>query len=121
VGSQCRCTIHSGCLDFCLLFRTCALNLLLEHLIEKEFIDSVSASTPKTIITLSDRQGNSNRVKIFAKRSFAPLYSEDGAARMEPVDLDRAYALVNEEEDFVLIQYFVFDVVTRKLDFFTGQ
>jgi hypothetical protein len=107
-------------LGFLSSFEDIRFESLLEHLIEKEFIDSVSASTPKTIITLTDRQGNSNQVKIFTKRSFAPLYSEDGA-RMEPVDLDRAYALVNEEQDFVLIQYFVFDAVTRKLAFFTGQ
>ncbi len=107
-------------LNFLTGFEDIRFESLLEHLIEKEFVDSVSASIPKTIITLTDRQGRVNKVKIFAKGSFAPLFTDDGA-RMEPVDLDRAYALVNDEEDFVLIQYFVFDRVTRRLDFFTGQ
>ncbi|MBP6872095.1 MAG: DUF4340 domain-containing protein [Bacteroidales bacterium] len=107
-------------LHFLTSFEDVRFESLLAHLIEKEFIDSVSASTPKTIISLTDTDGRVNRIKIFNKKSFAPLYSEDGAM-LEPVDLDRAYALVNEEEDFVLIQYFVFDKVTRTLDFLTGK
>ena len=107
-------------LDFLSAFKDIRFESLLEHLIEKEFIDSVTATTPKTIITLTDREGQVNKVKIYTKMGFAPLYSEDGAM-MEPLDLDRAYALVNEEEDFVLIQYFVFDQVTRTLSQLTGQ
>ncbi|HOX77309.1 MAG TPA: DUF4340 domain-containing protein [Bacteroidales bacterium] len=107
-------------LHFLTSFEDVRFESLLAHLIEKEFIDSVSASTPKTIISLTDTDGRVNRIKIFNKKSFAPYYSEDGAM-LEPVDLDRAYALVNEEEDFVLIQYFVFDKVTRTLDFLTGK
>jgi hypothetical protein len=107
-------------LNFLTSFEDIRFESLLEHLIEKEFIDSVTASTPKTIITLTDREGKVNKVKIFAKMGFAPLYSEDGAA-LEPLDLDRAYALVNEEEDFVLIQYYVFDQVTRTLGSLMGK
>ncbi|MCU0369872.1 MAG: DUF4340 domain-containing protein [Bacteroidales bacterium] len=107
-------------LNFLTGFEDIRFESLLEHLIEKEFIDSVASSTPKTIITLTDRNGEVNRVKLFTKKGFAPLYSEDGAL-MEPVDLDRAYALVNDEEDFVLVQYYVFDRITRTLDFLTGK
>jgi hypothetical protein len=107
-------------LNFLTGFEDIRFESLLVHLIEKEFIDSVSASLPKTIITLTDRGGEVNRVKIFNKPGFASLYTGDGMT-VEPYDLDRAYALVNDEEDFVLIQYFVFDRVTRPLGFFTGK
>ena len=107
-------------LSFLTSFEDIRFESLLENLIAKEFIDSVSASTPKTIITLTDREGRVNRVKMFTKPGFGHLMTEDGA-RMEPVDLDRAYALVNDEQDFVLIQYYVFDVVTRTMDYFTGR
>lgn len=107
-------------LNFLTAFEDLRFESLLEHLIPEEFIDSVTASVPKTIITLTDSQGEVNQVKIFNKKGFAPVYSEDGAA-LEPFDLDRAYALVNQEEDFVLIQYFVFDRVTRTIRFFTGE
>ena len=107
-------------LNFLTSFKDIRFESLLEHLLEKEFIDSVASSIPKTIITLTDREGKVNKVKIFAKKGFAPLYSADGAL-LEPADIDRAYALVNEEEDFVLIQYFVFDQVTRTLSSLRGK
>jgi hypothetical protein len=107
-------------LSFLTSFADIRFEALLEGQVEKNFIDSVETSTPKTIITLTDRDGKVNEVKIFRKKSFAGLYSEDGMT-MEPLDLDRAYALVNNGEDFVLIQYYVFDRVTRTLDYLTGK
>ncbi len=93
---------------------------MLEGLIEPAFIDSVKASQPRTIITLTDRTGTVNEVKIFRKKGFSGLYNQDGMA-MEPMDLDRAYALVNDGEDFVLIQYYTFDRVTRPLGYFLNR
>lgn len=104
-------------LGFLTSFEDIRFEALLENLIEKEFIDSVKASMPRTIITLTDRQGLKNEVYLFKKMGFAALYSEDGAT-LEPMDLDRAYALVNDREDFVLVQYYVFDRVTRPLSYF---
>jgi hypothetical protein len=106
--------------SFLTSFADVRFEALLEQLIEKEFIDSVKTSTPKTIITLKDRSGEINEVKIFRKKGFAALYMEDGMT-MEPMDLDRAYALVNDGEDFVLIQYYVFDKVTWTLDYLMGK
>jgi hypothetical protein len=107
-------------LSFLTSFADIRFESLLEPLIKKEFIDSVMTSTPKTIITLTDRSGKINEVKIFRKKGFAALYMDDGMT-MEPMDLDRAYALVNNGEDFVLIQYFVFDRVTRTLGYLIGK
>jgi hypothetical protein len=107
-------------LNFLTGFEDIRFESLLEHLIPKEFIDSVKSSTPKTIITLTDRDGKVNKVKIFYKSGFAQVYAAEGMT-MEPFDLDRAYAQANNEEDFVLIQYFVFDRVTRTLGFLTGR
>ena len=107
-------------LNFLTSFEDVRFESLLAHLIEASFIDSVSTSLPKTVITLTDQEGKVNEVKIFTKKGFASLYSEDGAL-LEPMDLDRAYALVNEGEDFVLIQYYVFDKVTRTLGYLQGK
>jgi hypothetical protein len=107
-------------LSFLTSFTDVRFEALLEPLIKKEFIDSVKTSTPKTIISLTDRSGKINEVKIYNKKGFAALYMEDGMT-MEPMDLDRAYALVNHGEDFVLIQYYNFDRVTRTLDYLMGK
>jgi hypothetical protein len=107
-------------LSFLSSFADVRFESLMEPLIKQEFIDSVRASTPKTIITLTDRSGKTNEVRIFRKKGFAALYMDDGMT-MEPMDLDRAYAVVNNGEDFVLIQYYVFDKVTRTLDDLMGK
>ncbi len=107
-------------LSFLTSFEDVRFESLLDHLLEKTFIDSVTASTPKTIITLTDKDGKVDKVKIFSKKGFAAAYAEDGAA-LEPMDIDRAYALVNNDEDFVLIQYFVFGKVTRTLGYLTDK
>ena len=64
------------------------------------------------IITLQDRDGDEFVVRTFRKSGISRFYDKEGAA-LEPVDLDRMYAYVNEGSDFVLIQYFVFDKVLR--------
>ncbi len=107
-------------LNFLTSFNDIRFESLLNNLIPKTTIDSVLATQPSTIITLSSRDGSQNIVKIFKKAGFSQYYNQDGAA-MEPADLDRAYALVNKGQDFVLIQYFVFDKVLRNLDYLLGK
>jgi hypothetical protein len=107
-------------LSFLTSFADIRFEALLENQVDKNFIDSVITSTPKTIITLTDRAGKVNEIKIFKKKGFAGMYDENGMA-MEPMDLDRAYAVVNNGGDFVLIQYYVFDSVTRTLSYLLGK
>jgi hypothetical protein len=78
--------------------------------------DSILTSQPFAIITVTDTSGVSKTIKTFHKKNL------DGSADLNgnpiPYDLDRAYALVNEGKDFVLIQFFVFDKVLRPAKFF---
>ncbi len=77
--------------------------------------DSVLASTPFTIITLTDTVGLSKTIKTFFKEGYGEA---DLNGNEIPYDLDRFYALVNDGEDFVLVQYFAFDRVLRPRSFF---
>lgn len=107
-------------LNFLTSFSDIRYESLLNKQIDTHIIDSVLSTTPRMNLRLTTRDGEENEVKIYYKKGFSALYQEDGAA-MEPFDLDRAYALVNEGKDFVLIQYFVFDKVTRSLAYLRGQ
>jgi hypothetical protein len=107
-------------LNFLTAFQDIRFESLLKNMLEPAYIDSVLSSTPKTVITLTDMQGRENKVKLFRKKGFADLYQQEGAA-LEPVDLDRAYALVNNGEDFVLIQYYTFDRITRQFSYFVRR
>jgi hypothetical protein len=106
-------------LNFMTAFQDIRYESLLNDQIDRSVIDSVSATIPRIIITLTTRNNFISTIKIFYKKGFGALYQADGAA-LEPFDLDRAYALVNEDKDFVLIQYFVFDKVTRTLGYLRG-
>jgi hypothetical protein len=107
-------------LNFLTSFNDIRFEALLNRQIDQHTIDSVLSTRPRTVLRLTTREGDLNEVKIYYKKGFAALYMEDGAA-LEPFDLDRAYALVNDGKDFVLIQYFVFDKVTRTLAYLKGD
>lgn len=107
-------------LSFLTSFRDIRFESLLTHELEQSYIDSVLSSKPVTIITLKTKDGKENQVKVFPKKGFSQFYQADGAL-LEPFDLDRAYALVNDGQDFVLVQYFIFDRIMRPLQYLTGE
>jgi len=77
--------------------------------------DSILSSLPLIIITLTDTSGSTTLMKAFFKEGDGQT---DINGDVIPYDLDRLYALVNNGEDFVLIQYFNFDRVLRPRSFF---
>lgn len=83
---------------------------------DQQVVDSIVASTPLHIITLTDVDGNSKQVKTFKRQ--AVVYAEDPFGNPYDRDVDRMYALINEGQDFVLVQYFTFDRIIRPLEFF---
>lgn len=104
-------------LSFLTAFENIKFEAILSNKRTPEFIDSVINSQPVHRITLVDNMGDTTRVTTYFKKGFAELYQEDGYA-MEQFDLVRMFALVNDDRDFVLIQYFVFDKVLRPLSYF---
>lgn len=99
-------------LQFVTSFKDVRYESVLNNKLEASYIDSIASTPVAHIITLRERDGDVFDVTTFRKGGFAELYNKDGAA-LEPFDLDRLYAFLNGGEDFVLIQYFVFDKVLR--------
>ena len=81
--------------------------------------DSIIHTTPLHIITLTDIAGNINRVKTFRLKNDRGDYDMEG--NLVAHDLNRLYALINDGKEMVLIQYFVFDPITRPLSFLVGR
>ncbi|TSA27548.1 MAG: hypothetical protein D4R67_05820 [Bacteroidetes bacterium] len=77
--------------------------------------DSILASTPFIIITLTDTAGVSRTLRAFFKKGYG---EEDINGNPIRYDRDRFYASINEGKDFVLVQYFSFDRVLRPRSFF---
>ncbi|NLN95089.1 MAG: hypothetical protein GX128_02830 [Bacteroidales bacterium] len=82
---------------------------------DQTIVDSITASQPLHIITLTDVQGNRKQVKTFYRRSY---YDENGPERPSEFDTERMYALINNDQDFVLIQHRTFNRIIRPLNFF---
>jgi hypothetical protein len=79
--------------------------------------DSIMNSAPKHKITLETKDGTIQQVQTFVRMLPEPEINVfDGS--LVTYDLDRMYGLVNEQ-DFVIIQFFVFDKVLLPLSTFT--
>jgi len=105
-------------LDFITSFDNIRFEALLNNLdiMDK---DSIISSTPFHIITLTNKSGDQFIVKTFHKYASGEELDLEG----NPVlyDRDRLYAMVNDDRDFVLIQFFVFDKILRPLSYFTAH
>jgi hypothetical protein len=102
-------------MNFLSAFRNINFEALLNDM-DQHKKDSILASPPFTIITLTDKNGIVNKIKTFHKKNASG--ETDYKGNPVPYDLDRAYALVNDGQDFTLIQFFVFDRILRPLKYF---
>jgi len=103
-------------LQFVTAFKDIRYESVLNNKLEQSYIDSIAAGPVAHVITLREQDGDEFVVKTYRKGGFGELFDEDGTA-MVPFDLDRLYAFINDERDFVLIQYFVFDKVVRNASY----
>lgn len=76
-----------------------------------QFIDSVRLQTPFATIKTTDVNGVSKQVDCYLKA--APEGGMDFEGNELEYDLDRFYGIINQQ-DLVVLQYFVFDPLTRK-------
>jgi hypothetical protein len=77
--------------------------------------DSIMASIPIFEIKVTTRSGEVSTIKGYRKDGRADHSETDGSA--EKYDRDRMYAVINNET-FVLIQFYVFDKITRPISYF---
>ena len=80
-------------------------------------VDSVIATTPYHIITVTDISGNSTEIKTFHKKANEGETELDGTTPAL-YDKDRLYAWFNDGKDFALIQFYVFDDILKPLSYF---
>jgi len=92
----------------------------LNNLLPPQQIDSVIHSPSKYEITLLDNSGDTTFVKIFEKNRI-PDEITQMYDNLVPVDLDRMYGLINGGDDFILLQYYVFDKVLHPISYYEQQ
>ena len=99
-------------LEFLTSFSKIRYESLLNNKVDQAFRDSVTALTPAFIITITENDGLETRLVTFRKGKIP----ED--PEKWPYDRDRLYGLMNDDTDFVLLQYFVFDKLLRPASHF---
>jgi hypothetical protein len=107
-------------LNFVTSFKVLRYESLLNNKIVADYIDSIASLPMAHIITLKETDGDEFIVRTYRKGGISEIYDNEGAA-LEPFDLDRLYAFINDDKDFVLIQYFVFDKVLRTASYLQGR
>jgi len=105
-------------LNFLSGFRSLNFEALLNDM-DSHRKDSILSSTPFIVITLTDTGGVSKTIRTYRKPG--PIGQTDVNGKPFPYDMDRLYALVNDGQDFTLIQYYNFDKVLRPKSFFMKQ
>lgn len=103
-------------LDFLASFYSIKFESLLPGL-KKSFIDSVRSTKPFHTITLTEKSGKVIKVNTFHRKNPDGPYNDNGHQVL--YDLDRMYASINNDKDFVVVQFFVFDNILKPLQFFT--
>jgi hypothetical protein len=100
-------------------FLTAFTDIRFESLVngfDPEEQDSILNSQPMNILTLVDKEGHETQVKTFFKPNSDGTFDPKG--NIYAYDVDRLYGLVNNGEDFVMLQYYVFDRVLRPRSYF---
>jgi hypothetical protein len=106
-------------LNFLTSFRDLRYESRLNNILSPIIIDSI-VNTPGMIeLTLYNRMKDSTYVKFFRKNQI-PDYVRNEPGVLVSMDVDRAYALINGGEDFVLVQYYVFDKVLYPLSYYSN-
>ncbi|MEE4259439.1 MAG: DUF4340 domain-containing protein [Bacteroidales bacterium] len=101
-------------LNYLTSFRDLRYETRMNPLLTPMKLDSIVNSTPIYKLTLIDRFDDTIKVPMFKKHSM-PESIANAYEVLVPIDHDRFYALINEGNDFVLMQYYVFDRVLYPL------
>ena len=102
-------------IDFLNSFQNIRFEAFLNEL-DKHIRDSITSTKPFYRVSLTDRTGTTQTITTF-KRKPSPDQIDIYGVPLS-YDHDRMYALMNEDKDLVLVQFFVFDRILRPLPAF---
>jgi hypothetical protein len=90
----------------------------LKNDMRKSLRDSVIGRGPLHILELKDREGKIHSMKTFAKPSDDPNQTDAVTGKHVTEDIERLYALFNEDKEMATIQYFAFGKMFHGVDYF---
>lgn len=89
--------------------------------VPKVELDTTFAYEPRTILSITDINGNTRSLKTYTKYTNPDdLQSMPDTTMYQVFDLNRLYAIL-DNKDTVLIQYYIFDNILQPASFFLGH
>lgn len=104
-------------LNFLTSFRDLRYESRLNNILPPMKIDSIIRTPGLIELSLITKAKDTVFAKFFRKNE-VPGYVQNQPGVLVTMDLDRAYALINGGEDFVLVQYYTFDKVFYPLSYY---
>ena len=77
--------------------------------------DSIINSTPFCEISVTNFNHHTNSISFYRK---APEKAKDEFGNKVNYDYDRAYAVFNQNNELIIIQYYIFDPLLKEIDYF---
>ena len=99
-------------------FRNINFETLLDDMPQHR-LDSLKASKPYITLSVTNIAMQTTKVKMYRRKNFTNKPDFEG--NIHQYDLDRMYAIIDGFEYIVTVQYFVFDNITRPLDYLLGK
>lgn len=106
-------------LNFLTSFNDLRYESRLNNLLPAIKIDSIISSDPIYQITLVDENDDTINLTGYYKKALDESIREAAYYEFIPFDADRFYGVANNGEDFVLLQYYIFDKVLYPLSHYT--
>ena len=89
--------------------------------VPKVELDTTFSGDPRTILSVTDINGNTRTLKTYIKYSNPDdLRSMPDTTMYQVFDINRLYAIL-DNKDTVLIQYYIFDNILQPASFFLGR
>ncbi len=107
-------------LNFLTSFNDLRYESRLNNLISPIGIDSIVQTPVLYEITLVDNRRDTTYLKAFSKPTLPDEVRDEAYLELVPYDNDRFYGLINDNEDFVLLQFYIFDKVLYPLSHYTN-
>ncbi len=105
-------------LNFLTSFNDLRYETRLNNLMSLLTIDSIMQSDPMFEVTLVDDNNDTTYIITYMKGTLSQEVKDEIYNKLVPDDHDRFYALINDGEDFVLMQYYTFDKILYPLSYY---
>ncbi|MEE4198112.1 MAG: hypothetical protein V2I54_10740 [Bacteroidales bacterium] len=87
----------------------------IEKQVSSRKMDSIIHSPPYCEISVTDFREHKNSISIYRK---APEKTVDEFGNKLEYDFNRAYAVFNQNNELIIIQYYIFDPLLKEIDYF---